>query len=209
MSRRSLRWLLPISALLTLAGYFGAWVDHAVVGLVIAGLDLGEYVKFLPQVRSGEIVLWREGFYLPLFAVSLALSLHAFRAEFAYHWLARAGLLVVSGVAALNMLPPAWSPPLLVTPEFRLQTAAIAMCLGALLISPMLALLPRLAVGVICAVLAAAALWWPVGGFVRVLESISMVYLHDLAPGWGMYTLVIGLVLLGGVSLINGIGRDG
>ena len=208
MSRRSLRWVLPIAALLALAGVYGPWVNHAVAGLVITGLDLGEYVKFLPQVRSGEIVLWREGFYLPLFAVSLTLSLHAFRSEFAYHWLVRAVLVVMAGVAALNMLPPAWSPPLLVTPEFRLQTAAIAMCLGALLISPMLALLPRFAVGVICAVLAAAAIWWPVSGFVRVLESISMVYQHDLAPGWGMYTLVIGLVLLGGVSLINGIGRE-
>lgn len=208
MSRRSLRWLLPVAALLTLAGVYGPWVNHAVAGLVITGLDLGEYVKFLPQVRSGEIGLWREGFYLPLFAVSLALSLHAFRAEFAYHWLVRAGLLVVAGVAALNMLPPAWSPPLLITPEFRLQTFAIATCLVALLISPLLALLPRLWVGVLCAVLAAAAIWWPVSGFLRVLESISMLYQHDLAPGWGMYTLVIGLVLLGGVSLFNGVGRD-
>lgn len=208
MSRRFLRWLLPISALLTLAGVYGPWVNHAVAGLVIPGLDLGEYVKFLPQVRSGEIVLWREGFYLPLCAVSLTLSLHAFRAELAYHWLVSAGLIVIAGVAALNMLPPAWSPPLLVTPEFRLQSAAMAVCLVALLISPLLALLPRLWVGVLCAVLAVAAIWWPVSGFLQVIEPIATLYRHTLAPGWGMYALVIGLVMLGGVSLVNGIGRD-
>ncbi|NJN84002.1 MAG: hypothetical protein HC802_18155 [Caldilineaceae bacterium] len=54
--------LLPIAVLVALAGYFGPWVDHPVAGLVVTGLDLGEYVKFLPVILSAEIVLWREGF---------------------------------------------------------------------------------------------------------------------------------------------------
>ena len=48
-----LRILLPLGALLAFLGYVGPWVDHRVAGLAVLGLDLGEYVKFLPQVRAG------------------------------------------------------------------------------------------------------------------------------------------------------------
>ena len=50
-----LRWLTPAACLFALAGYFAPWVDNRVAGLVITGLDLGEYVKFLPAVRNGVI----------------------------------------------------------------------------------------------------------------------------------------------------------
>ena len=89
-------WLLPLGGLLTLAGYFGPWVNHRVAGLVIMGLDLGEYVKFLPAVRSEQITLWREGFYLPLIVVSLSFSLHVFRQQFHYPWWMRALLIGVA-----------------------------------------------------------------------------------------------------------------
>ena len=137
------RWLLPLAALLTLAGYFGPWVPHRVAGLVVTGLDLGEYVKFLPTVRGGQVTLWREGFYLPLVTVSLALSLAAFRPQWRYGWSMRVLLLVIAGIAALNLLPPAWGPATFTNPEFRQQIAALALCLGAAAMSPFLALLPR------------------------------------------------------------------
>lgn len=190
-----MRYLLPAAALITLAGYFGPWVGHRAAGLVIPGLDLGEYVKFLPVVRSGEVHVWREGFYLPLCTVSLALSLHAFRSEFRYHWLAKAALLGVAIVAALNMLPPAWSPGLLRTGEFRLQTAAIAICLAAVLTSPFLGLLPSIITGSIVIVLAAASAWFPVSGFLAVLANIEALYNNPIRPGWGMWLMLAGLAL--------------
>ena len=49
-----LRVLLPLGALLAFWGYVGPWVDHRVAGLAILGLDLGEYVKFLPLVRARD-----------------------------------------------------------------------------------------------------------------------------------------------------------
>ena len=48
---------------------------------MITGLDLAEYVKFLPQVASGEIAVRREIFYFPLLAASLSASLLANRRE--------------------------------------------------------------------------------------------------------------------------------
>ncbi|MCB0079731.1 MAG: hypothetical protein KDE47_02315 [Caldilineaceae bacterium] len=59
----TLPWLLPLTLLLILTGYVGPWVPHRVSGLVVTGLDLAEYVKFLPIIRSGQVSLWREGFY--------------------------------------------------------------------------------------------------------------------------------------------------
>ena len=202
-----LRVLLPLGALLAFWGYVGPWVDHRVAGLAILGLDLGEYVKFLPLVRGGTTSLWREGFYLPLVAISLALSLCTWRPELrwprpAVAWLMIALQVIGAIVAALNMLPPAWTPQRMVTPEFQQQLAAILLCLAAVAFGPFLALLPRLVSGVIVVLLSAAAAVVPAIQFVRVLPQIATLYNHNLVPGWGMYVMLIGLamlVMLGGL----------
>lgn len=191
-----LRWLLLLAALLTLAGYFGPWVPHRVAGLVVTGLDLGEYVKFLPVVRSGQVLLWREGFYLPLVTVSLALSLAAFRPALRYGWSLRVLLLLVAGVAALNLLPPAWDQSTFRNPEFRQQIQALVLCLVAAVISPVLALLPRWFSASLVLVLSVLALWFPLRDFLRVLPAIRELYNQPLPLGWGVYVMAAGLLLL-------------
>lgn len=198
--RNSQRWLLPAGGLVTLVGYFGAWVQHPVSGLTVIGLDLAEYVKFLVPVRTGEIWLWREGFYAPLVAVSLAWSLHAFQPRLRYSWLVRVLLLLGAGAAALNLLPPAWSPPLLLTPEFRLQTVAMLLCLGAAGVSPFLGLIPQRISALATLLLVIPALWLPAHTFLRVLPTIADLYNQPLRPGWGMYVMIGGLMLLGAAA---------
>jgi hypothetical protein len=195
------RLLLPVGAFLAFWGYVGPWVDHRVAGLAILGLDLGEYVKFLPLVRSGSTSLWREGFYLPLVAVSLALSLCTWRSDLRWRqqWLAVTMITVqVFGAiaAALNMLPPAWTPQRMLTPEFHQQTAAILVCLAAVAFGPFLALLPRLVTGVAVLLLNVAAAVVPVTQFLRVLPEIGTLYNHLLVPGWGVYLVSAGLAML-------------
>lgn len=191
-----LPWLLPSAGLLILAGYFGPWVPHRVAGLVVTGLDLGEYVKFLPVVRSGEVMLWREGFYLPLVTVSIAFSSAAFAPQLCYRWPLRILLLVIATVAALNLLPPAWSPTVLQTAEFRQQVLTMIACLVAIGFSPFLALLPRWLVALCVVALSGMALWWPPRQFLAVLPAIRELYQHPLAPGWGFYLTISGLLLL-------------
>ena len=123
-----IRYLVPLCGTISLIGYFGPWVHHHVAGLAITGLDLGEFVKFLPGVRTNQLILWRQGFYLPLCALSLILSMAAYRKELAFPFSMRAPILLLAAVAALNLLPPAWSPILLISPEFILQTAAMLLC---------------------------------------------------------------------------------
>jgi hypothetical protein len=200
-SHTIVRWLLPTALLLAFAGYVGAWVDHRVAGLVITGLDLGEYVKFLTPVRSGEVVLWREGFYLPLVAVSLTASLVAFRRELCYAWPMRAALLTLAIVAALNLLPPAWTPQRMLTDEFRQQALALAGCLAAMAFSPLLALLPARAFAVIVAVLSISATIIPVRQFLRILPAVSELYNHPQAPAWGMVLCAASLLALAGAAV--------
>ncbi len=195
-----LPWLLPLTILLTLAGYFGPWVPHRVSGLVVTGLDLGEYVKFLPLVRGGQITLWRAGFYLPLVTVSLAASFAAFQPAIRLRpwliWPWRVLLLGLATVAALNLLPPAWDQSTFTNPEFRQQMIALLLCLGVMATSPLWALLPRLLTAALILLLSVGALWFPLRDFWRVLPSIRDLYQQPLAPGWGLYLMAVGLVLL-------------
>lgn len=188
--------LVPFGALVALMGYFGPWVDHAAVALVVTGLDLAEYIKFLTPIQSGQIQLWREGFYLPLIAVSLALSLYAFRPDVRYGWPLGIAMLVGAGIAALNMLPPAWSPGLLITPEFRLQTLWIGVCLIVAMTSPLFGLLPARAVSAFLMILSVAAIYLPVRGFLQVFPTIQGLYNQSFWPGWGMWIMVSGFVVI-------------
>ena len=150
--------LLLMSWLLIALGVWGSWVWAEPAGLRILGLDFAEYVKFVAEVQSGQIALVREVFYLPLVVLSISLSLLAHRRELevpvAFRWL----LNLLAAPVALAMLPPAWTPPLLTTPEFLKQTIAIVTCLIAALLSyPLLRRLPGLPVAVSVTVLAGLA----------------------------------------------------
>lgn len=192
--------LLIVALLFTLVGYFGPWVPHRVSGLVVTGLDLGEYVKFLPLVRGGQITLWRAGFYLPLVAVSLAASFAAFQPALQLRrwldWVWHLFLLGLATVAALNLLPPAWDQSTFTNPEFRQQIIALLLCLGVMATSPLWALLPRLLTATVIILLSLGALWFPLRDFWQVLPSIRELYQQPLAPGWGLYVMASGLVLL-------------
>ena len=201
------RWL-PVALvlagwLLVAAGYWGAWIAPPAAGLRILGLDLAEYVKFMQPVRSGEIKLLREGFYLPLVALSMSLSVLAHRRDLplprGLRWLAN-GLAVP---VALSMLPPAWTPPLLTTPEFRLQTMAIAVCgLAALASYPLLRRLPARVAAWVVVLLALAAATLPLWYFSRLLPELAELYHRSRAPvGSAPALMALGFGLLAAGSL--------
>lgn len=190
MSPVARRWLPLVLGLgLGLAGYFGPWLPHRAAGLEISGLDLAEYVKFVPQVASGQIAIRREIFYLPLLAASLTAGWLATRCALpralrALCWLAAIPL-------AAAMLPPAWSPGRLRLPEFRLQMLAIALCLANLLLLPLLRHLPNrlLLAGIAVLSMGALGAAW---GYVQVRPAIAALYRTEIALGWGVWASLAG-----------------
>lgn len=195
-SAKLIRWILPLSLLLTLVGYFGPWIDHKVAGLVITGLDFGEYVKFLPIVRDGTVKLWREGFYAPLVTVGTAAIFIAYRPILAYAWWFRLVLLAIATIAALNLVPPAWTPTRLLEPEFRLQTTSLILLLIGVGFAPFLGLLPARYATITITLLGLAAIIAPTQGFFGVLPAIEYLYNEPLSAGWGLWLMHISLVTL-------------
>jgi hypothetical protein len=187
-------YVLILAGLVGLVGYYGPWVPHRAAGLVVLGLDLAEFVKFLPQVASGQVNVQREIFYLPLFVASVSASLLASR-----HCLPKLvrWVLAMSAIPlALAMLPPAWSPSVLSLPEFRLQTLGIGFCLILIPAIPVLRYLPdRVVLGVI-ALLALIAAVGPAWAFLQVRFPISQLYRHPLPLGWGFWITLSGFLAL-------------
>lgn len=176
-----------------LAGYFGAWVWHRAAGLVVTGVDLAEYVKFLPPYRAGQLHLLRESFYAPLAAGSLIAGLIASRRVLPLWMRWFAALLAIP--LALAMLPPAWSPGLLIQPEFRLQTIVLAGCIASLILLLITRYLPDVIVLFLIALLALAAAIWPASSFLPLLPPIGSLYNQPVRPGWGFWCSTAGFLL--------------
>ena len=206
MSRylRPVTLVLFILALLFLAmGYWGRWLSHPVAALNILGVDLPEYVKFVPEVRYGVIPINRMVFFsVP---VSLALGLILFasvRLQLSVWLRGLAGLLAIP--VALSMLPPAWTPGLLLTAEFRAQTIVIMALMAAVFLIPLWKqLIPDWLRGgllIVIALLPVPA----VSAYFQLKPALEKLYNHPLSAGPGVYWLLVGMMLLAiaGVLLI-------
>ena len=178
-------------------------MPHKAAGLVVIGLDLAEYVKFLPDVISGKITFRREIFYLPLLTASITASLAASRRTLPTP--IRVILALAAIPLALAMLPPAWSPGVLQLPEFRLQMIAIAFCL---LLLPGIAVLRRVpdrAILMIVALLAVASASGPAWGFLHIHAAIEGLYRQALPLGWGIWLGTIGFLAAALVAVAEAI----
>ena len=194
------RWILLVGLLLAALGAsFAPWVARPATALILTAPDLAEFVKFLPAVRDGSLRVHRLLFLLPLFFATFALPLIATSRRLAYPRLVRWPVLVVVIPLSLTLLPPVWSPAVLLSAEFRLQTVACLVCLGlaagsrwlgGVPIRPLIALLIPLSLAA-----PALALWQ----FFTVREAVTHAYASPIAPGWGTWLTVLGFasVVLG------------
>jgi hypothetical protein len=199
-------WLpIIVAGLVGLAGYFGPWVSHRAVGLIVSGLDLGEYVKFIPQAPAGRIEVRRELFYLPLFAASLIASLLASRRSLPLWLRVLLGLAAIP--LALAMLPPAWSPAVLRSPEFRLQIAAIIFCMLMVPTGIVTRYLPDRLVLVLIAGLAIPAAILPAWGFIQIRPTVAGLYRQPLRLGWGFWAELIGFLFAAFWALAAALSR--
>ncbi len=199
-----LRLLLPVGWYLATAGYYGPWVAHPTAGLTLSGADMAEFVKFLPPVQDGSLSLVRQLFYLPPVVVVVTIAFFAWSWELRYVRPVRWLFLVSAVPVSALLLPPAWSPSSLLTPEFRLQTAALAGCWLLLALAWFMGRLPVWVGGGVSALLAATAAALATWQFELAKPAIDAVYRRPPAVGWGFFVTVAGLAILvaAGVGLV-------
>ena len=65
--------ILYLSFTAILLGYWLVWMPGPAAGLQLIGLEMGEWVKFLPPVQAGQISASRNLFYLPPILLGLLL----------------------------------------------------------------------------------------------------------------------------------------
>ena len=203
--------VLILGLALAIVGYFGPWVDHKTAALVLTGQDMGEFVKFLPEVRAGAVPMIREFLYLPPFAAALCLILLMASRRWAYPLVVRAVMLLAVLGLAWAMLPPVWTPQLLITAEFRKQTVAIAFCLLLLIVHPVLRYLPSWLTAVAVVVLALLGAALPLWQFFAIREAVNRAYGWPVQVGWGLWVMALGFLIFmaGTVSARRGLnGRE-
>lgn len=84
MRRSSRFWSFPVGVALVFVGYFSVWLPNDAVGLAMIGLEIGEWVKFLPETRAGQVALSRVWFYAP--PLTLAALIGLYSAEWEHRW---------------------------------------------------------------------------------------------------------------------------
>lgn len=195
-------WLLAVGLVLTgVGGGFGPWIWRDSVALQLTAPGLAEFVKFLPEVRTGQIQVERLFFLLPLFLVTLILPLLVMNRGLDLPFILRWGLRLTAIPLALASLSPVWTPAILMSAEFRLQTLLAIISLGLVLFASFFnqlslkLLIIALTGGNFIAI--ALSSWQ----FSLVQASLAETYHEPIWLGWGWQVMVGGMIL----STIGGI----
>jgi hypothetical protein len=196
------RLLLPLGWLLAAIGYYGPWIGHQTAALTLGGVDMGEFVKFLPGATEGSPSVVRQMFYLPPLAIVAGVALLAGSRQLRFAWPLRTLMLALAVPVSLGLLPPAWSPTSLMATEFRMQTITLGICWLLLAGSWLLGQLPLQLAGVLGGMLALAAGTLSAWQFLVAKPAIDAVYLRPPPAAWGLFLCMAGLAIMA-VACVN------
>jgi hypothetical protein len=168
----------------------------------LTGVDMAEFVKFLPGALDGSLRLTRQWFYLPPFAISASIALLIGSHSLQYTKLLRALGLLLAIPVSLQLLPPAWSPSSVITNEFRAQTIALATSWLLLASFWLLRRLPSWLLGSLSVALSLTALVLPLWQFLLAKSAIDEVYGAPPGAGWGLFLCLTGLAVIATASAL-------
>lgn len=200
--------LLIVSAvLLILVGFFSPWIPHRAAGLALTGFEIGEWIKFAPEVRSGESPLRRANFYWPPVIAAIGLLALANDAQGNWRW---HNWLLALAAMALALFPL----PLL---EEIGNLAGIKANLGRLLmialpmVSAILLIIRRPASrklqGGLLLLVNVAGLVLVSQAFGHAEPIIERLYGHLIDPGLGFHMARLGMLLLALDGLLDLLSR--
>jgi hypothetical protein len=198
------RWILLGGLLLGAVGAsFAPWVDRPPAALVLTAPDLAEFVKFLPEVRNGTLTIQRLSFLLPLFMVTLSLPMVISTRQLAFPRWVRWPILAIQIPLSLTLLPPVWSPSVLLSAEFRIQAMACLLCLGLVIVSRWLRATPVRPLALLLVLVSLVTPGLATWQFLKAQNAISGAYGSPIAPAWGMWVTLAGFALaICGAALI-------
>lgn len=205
--RRIIDWPSPLDPFLytlILGAYFLPWIDHPTAGLTFIGLDVSEWIKFLPQIQSGELPN-RDLLYLPpiclggcLAASTLLMNTKARWPGWALRFLAIGiGLLAFPSLDALRFEPAdQWRSRLLWIGLLTFWALGVVPLIDRLLEKKgagQLAYLTQFVLAAAGAILPAVVL--------LPTRRVAAEWLRvDLAVGWGFWLVFLAF---GGVGLLS------
>jgi hypothetical protein len=193
--------LLLLGWALASLGYWGPWIAHPTAALTLSGVDMAEFVKFLPGVLEGSLHITRQMFYSPAFAVVASIALLLGSRRLGFPWTLRLPVLALAIPVSLQLLPPAWSPTSLVAAEFRFQTITLGACWMLLAGFCLLGRLPPTLAGSLASALTLAAGALSIWGLWITKPAIDTVYGIAPSVGWGFFLCMSGLAIAAGTGL--------
>lgn len=185
--------ILPVGWVLATIGFYGPWIAHPTAALTLSGVDMGEFVKFLPGVLDGSLEVKRLLFYLPAFSIVVSVALLVGAKELRLSRLLRVAMLLLATIVSLQLLPPAWSPASLLSSEFQLQTLGLGVCWLLLAGFWLWGRLPSGLAGLLSAALSLTSMLLSAWQFLVVKPAIDAVYRLPVAIGWGFFACMAGL----------------
>jgi len=196
-----LKRLILLGIVLVLLGYWGPWVNHKTAALVLSGLDMAEFVKFLPGVRAGTEPMIRELFYLPPLAAALCLALMGSNRAWRFPLWARAIMVVIAIALAIVVLPPY---PLILqalnSDEFRRQFLMAAGCLVVIGGTLVYRRLPKALLAGLLIVISLVGAIPPARQFLSIRSALDSVYGQPIDIGWGLWMMVVGFLVVAGTA---------
>jgi hypothetical protein len=199
---------------LVLAGYWSPWVAHPAVGLAISEIDFNEFPKFMPQVRSGELDVWRESFYLSLLGPAVGLVVWAARgrgtgvealsAAVRTNW-RRTAAHAVRSFNWRRWLMRAVALGIPITPsifnvfeqgEFLTQLRLVVAVAVVIVLTPLIRRMPAGLIGVLLAIWFVYSCLMPVREFLKLLPALEAIYHEPIVIGWGFWAGLAGFAVL-------------
>jgi hypothetical protein len=188
-----------------LLGYLLVWLPHDVAGLSFIGVEMGEWVKFLPQIRSGEIAANRNLFYVPPITLGLMLAFWTtYWPNIRWQTWAMRLLAVIVALLAFPAVEAILDEG---TSEWLARVAMIAVVAVVTILVSLLSRLPQetgLAIGRIAMIiLALVGLTLPMWAYLAVRPVAAKLLTSEIGIGPGLWFNVIGnLMVLVAVSFL-------